>query len=166
MYPDLGALKHWAEGLDRHDLLSPGLRKNLRIENYELRQPERIGECGWFDLLQHTGGETYLAKGWAILTHRREPADGIVLAHEESDGSFTIFDLVTVRTLRPDVAQAFRRYRYVHAGWEHSFMLPQVGGKPIKIAAWALDANTGQLCKLQKAYVVDQQEAEIREVKQ
>jgi hypothetical protein len=166
MYPDFGALKQWAEGLNRHGLLSPGLRQSLRIENGELRQPEGANECGWFDLLQRTGGEIYFARGWAILTHRREPADGIVLAYEESDGSFTIFDLVTVRTLRPDVAQAFRRHRYVHAGWEHSFMLPQVGGKPLTIAAWALDANTGQLCKIQKVYVVDQQEAEIREVKQ
>jgi hypothetical protein len=166
MYPNFGALKHWAEGLDRNGLLSPGLRKSLRIENDELHQPEGADECGWFDLLQRAGVETYLAKVWAILTHRREPADGIVLAYEESDRSFTIFDLVTVWPLRPDVAQAFRRPRYVHAGWEHSFMLPQVGGKPLKIAAWGLDANTGQLCKLQKAYIVDQQEIEIREVKQ
>jgi hypothetical protein len=165
IFPDLGALNHWAEGLDRHGLLAPGLRKSLRIEHDELRQTERVGECGWFELLQRTGRETYLAKGWAILAHRREPADGIVVAYEESDGSFTIFDLVIVRTPRPDVARAFRWPRYVHAGWEHSFMLPQVGGKPIKIATWALDANTGQLYKLQKAYVVDAQEAEIREVK-
>jgi hypothetical protein len=34
----------------------------------------------------------------------------------------------------------------------------------MKIAAWALDANTGQFCKLHKAYVVDAQEAEISEV--
>jgi hypothetical protein len=43
-------------------------------------------------------------------------------------------------------------------------MLPHIDGKPLKIAAWALDANTGQLCKLQKAYVVDQEAAEMREV--
>jgi len=164
MFPDLGALKHWAEGLDRHGLLVPGLRHSLRIEDGALRSPEGVNECGEFDLLERPEGETYLARGWAILRQRRQPADAIVLAYEESDRSFTIFDLVTGRTRRPDVARALRRHRYVHAGWEHSFVLPQDGGKPLKIAAWALDANTGQLCKLQKAYVVDQQAAEIREV--
>jgi len=164
MYPGLEALKYYAEGLDRHGLLSPGLRKNLSIENGERRQTAGVDQCGWFDLLQHKGGTTYFAKGWAILSHRREPADGIVLAYEEPDGSFAIFDLVVVRTRRPDVAQAFRRQRNVRAGWEHSFTLPQVKGKPLKIAAWALDANTGQLCKLHKAYVVDAQEVEISEV--
>ena len=163
MYPGLGTLKYYAEGLDRHGLLSPGLRRSLSIKNAERRQTAEVDRCGWFDLLQRKGGAAYFAKGWAILPHRREPADGIVLAYEETSGSFTIFDLVVVRTRRPDVAQAFRQNRPVRAGWEHSFTLPQVTGKPIKIAAWALDANTGELCKLQKTYVVDAQEAEIRE---
>jgi hypothetical protein len=164
MYPGLEALRRYAEGLDRHGLLSPGLRKNLIIEKGERRKTAEVDQCGWFDLLQHKGGTTYFAKGWAILPHRREPADGIVLAYEEPDGSFAIFDLVVVRTRRPDVAQAFRRQRNVRAGWEHSFTLAQANGKPIKIAAWALDANTGRLCRLNKAYVVDAQGAEISEV--
>jgi len=77
---------------------------------------------------------------------------------------FAIFDLVVKRTQRPDVAQALQRPRRLAVGWEHSFTLPQSSGKPIKIAAWALDASTGQLCKLHKAYVVDAQEAVISEV--
>jgi hypothetical protein len=164
MYPGLDALKYYAEDLDRHGLLSPGLRKNLIIEKGEPRQTAGVDQCGWFDLLQHKGGTSYFAKGWAILSHRREPADGIVLAYEKPDGSFAIFDLVVVRTRRPDVAQAFRGQRNVRAGWEHFFTLPQVKGKPVKIAAWALDANTGQLCRLNKAYVVDAQGREISEV--
>jgi hypothetical protein len=88
------------------------------------------------------------------------------LAYEESDGSFAIFDLVVVRTRRPDVAQALRRHRNLRVGWEHSFALPQVKRKTMTITAWALDANTGQLCKLHKAYVVDAKEAEINEVEQ
>ena len=51
-------------------------------------------------------------------------------------------------------------------GWEHSFTLPQVRGKPIKIAAWALDATTGKLCQLNKAYLIDAQDAEIGELEQ
>ena len=165
MYPSLKTLKHYAEGLDRHGLLSPGLRKSLNIGNDERRQTAEAGQCGWFDLLQHKGG-TYFAKGWAILSRQREPADGVVLAYEESDGSFAIFDLVVVRTRRPDVAQALRRHRNLRVGWEHSFALPQVKRKTMTITAWALDANTGQLCKLHKAYVVDAHEAEINEVEQ
>jgi hypothetical protein len=164
MYPGLEALKYYAKGLDRHGLLSPGLRKSLSIENGGRRQAVGVGQCGWFELLERKERTIYFAKGWALLSDRREPADGIVLAYEESDGSFAIFDLVVVRTRRPDVAQAFRRRKNVRAGWEHSFALPQVRGKPIKIAAWALDANTGRLCKLRKAYVVDADEALISEV--
>jgi hypothetical protein len=162
MYPGLEALKRYAAGLDRHGLLSPGLRTSSRIENDELRQTAGA-ECGWFELLERQD-KTYFAKGWAVHSDRREPADGIVLGYEESDGAFAIFDLVVVRTRRPDIAQAVGRRRTARAGWEHSFALPQVGGKPLKIAAWAVDANTGRLCKLRKAHVVDAQEAVIREV--
>jgi hypothetical protein len=166
MYPGLGALKYYAEGLDRHGLLSPGLRKSLSIENGERRPTTRVDTCGWFDLLRRKEGTTYFAKGWAVLSDRREPADGIVLAYEESNGSFAIFDLVVKRTQRPDVAQAFQRPRRIPVGWEHSFTLPQASGKPTKIAAWALDATTGKLCKLNKAYLIDAQDAEIRELEQ
>ena len=89
-------------------IVSPELRKSLSIEPDELRQTGGIGECGWFELLQRTAGETYIAKGWTILTHRREPADGIALAYEEADGSFTIFTLAMVQRVRPALAQAFR----------------------------------------------------------
>lgn len=164
MYPGLEALKRYAAGLDRHGLLSPGLRKSLSIANHEQLQTAAASQCGWFDLLERKGGATYFAKGWAVHSERREPADGIVLGYEESDGSFAIFDLVVVRTRRPDIAQAVGRRRTARAGWEHSFALPQVSGKPLKIAAWAVDANTGRLCKLRKAHVVDAQEAVIREV--
>ena len=41
MYPGLEALKYYAEGLDRHGLLSPGLRKSLSIENGERRPTTR-----------------------------------------------------------------------------------------------------------------------------
>lgn len=166
MYPGLGALKYYAEGLDRHGLLSPGLRKSLSIENGERRPTTRVDTCGWLDLLRRKEGTTYFAKGWAVLSDRREPADGIVLAYEESNGSFAIFDLVVKRTQRPDVAQALQRPRRLPVGWEHSFTLPQASGKPIKIAAWALDASTGKLCKLTKAYLIDAQDAEIRELEQ
>jgi hypothetical protein len=164
MYPGLEALKRYAAGLDRHGLLSPGLRKSLTISNHEQLQTAAAGECGWFDFLERKGQATYFAKGWAVHSDRHEPADGIVLGYEESDGSFAIFDLVVVRTRRPDIAQVFRRRRTARAGWEHFFALPQVSGKPLKIAAWAVDANTGRLCKLRKTHVVDAQEAMIREV--
>jgi hypothetical protein len=166
MYPGLGALKYYAEGLDRHGLLSPGLRKSLSIENSERRPTTRVGACGWFDHLRREEGATYFAKGWAVLSDRREPADGIVLAYEESNGSFAIFDLVVKRTQRPEVAQAIQRPRRLPVGWEHSFTLPQASGKPIKIAAWAVDASTGELCKLTKAYFIDAKDAEIRELEQ
>jgi hypothetical protein len=166
LYPGLGRLKSYAESLDRHGLLSPGLRKSLSIESGEVGSTTGVDPCGWFELLEHKGDGTYFVKGWAVLPHRREPADGIVLAYKESDGSFTIFDLVVKRTQRPDVAQALQRPRRLPVGWEHSFTLPQASGKPIKIAAWALDASTGKLCKLTKAYLIDAQDAEIRELEQ
>ena len=166
MYPGLGALKYYAEGLDRHRLLSPGLRKNLTIENGERRSTTRVGACGSFDHLRREEGETYFAKGWAALSDRRAPADAIVLAYKESNGSFAIFDLVVKRTQRPEIARALQRPRRLPVGWEHSFTLPQASGRPRKIAAWAVDAGTGELCKLTKAYLIDAQDGEIRELEQ
>ena len=162
MYPGLESLKYYAEGLDRHGLLSPGLRKSLSIENGEQRRTMPIDACGWFDLIQLKEDTTYFARGWAMLSDRKEPADGIVLAYEEADGSFAIFDLVVKRTQRPDVAQAFRRPRRLALGWEHSFKLPQINGKPTKVAAWALDATTGKVCKLNGSYLIDAQDAVVR----
>jgi hypothetical protein len=155
-FPDLNALKHYAHGLDRNGLLPPGLRKSLRIES------EESGSCGWFDTLRQTGPETYLAKGWGILPRRQEAADGIVLAYEDTDGVSTIFGLVEIRTQRLDVAQQFRRPGYVHAGWEHSFTLPSTEGQSTKITAWAFDANSGALCRLTKAYLVERGTGTIR----
>src|SRR5262249_6160561 len=65
MYPGLESLKYYAEGLDRHGLLSPGLRKSLSIENGEQRRTTRIDSCGWFDLIQLKEDTTYFARGWA-----------------------------------------------------------------------------------------------------
>jgi putative effector of murein hydrolase LrgA (UPF0299 family) len=159
-FPDLKALKRYARGLDRNGLLSPGLRKSLRIES------EESGSCGWFDILQQTGPETYLAQGWGILPRQQEAADGIVLAYENKDGGSTIFGLVEVRTQRPDVAQQFRRPGYVHAGWAHSFTLPSTEERSAKITAWAFDATTGALCRLTKAYLVERGTGAIRAIEE
>jgi hypothetical protein len=50
-----------------------------------------------------------------------------------------------------------RQRAYRHAGWEHILTLPQGSGRPLTLAAWAVDADTGQLCRLRNAYVVDAQ---------
>ena len=157
LYPHLGSLQRYAGDLDRHGLLAPALRQSLHLGDDELRQPAGRGACGEFDLLEHAGAETYLARGWAILPHRRRPADGIVLAYAASHGSFTIFDLVVERRRRADVARALRQSKYRHAGWEHTLTLPQGGGRPMTLAAWAVDADTGHLCRLHKTYMVDAQ---------
>lgn len=153
LYHDPHELKRYAEALDRHGRLSPGLRRSLTIAGAELGPTDGGGGCGAFDRFQRTGVETYLAAGWAILPHRREAADGIVLAHEDPNGAFTIFDLVTVRRPRPDVAHALARGEDVRSGWEHAFRLPQIGARPLTIAAWAVDAVTGRLCRLRQSHV-------------
>ena len=157
LYPDLGALQRYAADLDRHGLLAPGLRQSLHIGDHELRQTAGSGACGEFALLERTGTETYLARGWAILPHRRRPADAVVLAYAASQGSFTIFDLIVERTRRADSARTLRQRRYRHAGWEHTSTLPQGTERPPTLAAWAVDADTGQLCRLHKTYAVDAQ---------
>jgi hypothetical protein len=157
LYPDLGALQRYAGDLDRHGLLAPGLRQSLHIGDHELRQTAGRDACGEFDLLERAGAGTYLARGWAILPHRRRPADAVVLAYEAAPGSFTIFDLVVERTRRADLAKALRQRGYRHAGWEHALTLPQGGGRPLTLAAWAVDADTGRLCRLHKTYAVDAQ---------
>jgi hypothetical protein len=157
MYPHVGALQRYAVDLDRHGLLAPGLRQSLRLGDDELRQPAGGGACGEFEFLEHAGAETYLTRGWAILPQRRRSADAVVLAYAASPGSFNIFDLVGERTRRADLARALRQRAYRHAGWEHILTLPQGSGRPLTLAAWAVDADTGQLCRLRNAYVVDAQ---------
>ena len=85
------------------------------------------------------------------------PAEAVVLAYEASHGSFSIFDLVVERTRRADLPRALRQRAYRHAGWEHTLTLPQGSGRPLTLAAWAVDADTGHLCRLRQAYVVDTQ---------
>ncbi|MGE4091051.1 MAG: hypothetical protein AB7G75_09450 [Candidatus Binatia bacterium] len=160
-FPDLRALTRYAQGLDRHGLLSPRLRKTLTIERSTTQQASQRGIFGWFDELHQTEPGIYLAKGWATLPYRREIAHGIALAYEEADRSWTIFDLIEIRTVRLDVVAALQEDRYTYAGWEHSFRLPPTDQPHLTITAWAIDANSGDLFQLPKTYRVDTQTGEI-----
>lgn len=155
MYPSVSVLTTYATALDRHGLLAPGLRPDLRIVPPETQLLSARQTCGQFDVLQRHDAVTYRAHGWAVLPSHQGAAAGIVLASAATDGTFTIFALVHERTRRPDVARALRRRALVYAGWEHTFALPEAAGPMVTLAAWALDAHTGRLCRLHMTYEVE-----------
>ncbi len=145
-YPYVLAVANQLNGIG---LLKPGLviSPNLREIAASTKDETKYGA---FDSLQKLDNGLYLANGWAILPHRKEPADGVILTYENFKGKPIIFDLLlSPKAPRKTVAQMLNNPAYLDSGWYGVFsnsLLP--GGKQVKISAWAYDAKNGKAYKL------------------
>lgn len=130
-------------------LLKPGLVMDRNIEKIASSTSDKP-KYGSFDGIKKLDNGLYLANGWAILPHRKEPADGIVLTYEDWLGKPIIFDLfLPSGTSREAVAKMLNNPAYLESGWYGKFtnsLLP--GEEVLKISAWAYDAKNGKAYKL------------------
>ncbi|MDX1976075.1 MAG: hypothetical protein SFT94_00225 [Pseudanabaenaceae cyanobacterium bins.68] len=92
---------------------------------------------GQVEQWQQISDRTYKVSGWAVLPHRHRPADALFLTYTNSQGEHILFDLISPKLPRPDIAQAIGS-AYLKCGWEKLIHLPHRSGQ---ISAWSYDTE-------------------------
>jgi hypothetical protein len=132
--------------LDQEGILSPGLVKSPDLS---LIAGEKSGESfGHMDVLKLAKEGEWHALGWAILPHRNDPAEVILLAGEDGTGKAIAFKEMLGGGPRPDVANALRRRSYELSGWGVAFKPEDVPPGTKTISAWVYDPETGRAYRI------------------
>src|SRR6202008_2002268 len=82
------------------------------------------------------------ASGWAILPMRQRSADSVLLAYDKGDSDPIIFARANVWMRRGDIAAEFGDNAYLHSGWTINWSRSDLPSGPIRITAWAFDAES------------------------
>lgn len=153
-FPIPEQIKQRANFLNRVGFLQPKLANTNRVEDIaDVAQSN--SDNGWFDGLIKLNNDVYGASGWAILPHRRERADAVILAYENNQTHSIMFKMAYVKAKRKDVAKALNNNTYRHSGWQTTFSKTEIPTKNhLKISAWALDATTGKAYKLNGSHSI------------
>ncbi|KYC39088.1 hypothetical protein WA1_34450 [Scytonema hofmannii PCC 7110] len=146
---DAPNLKKRANLLDSLGFFRPSLIKNRIIEDAKTNKEEAQDNYGWFDNLTKIKQDVYVASGWAILPHRGEPADSVILTYKDVNGKSNIFAIVdNMGIKRSDVAKVLHNGAFKHSGWQTSFSSGELPTGSTQLNAWAFDAYTGNIYKL------------------
>ena len=154
VYPDLERLKREINTADRLGFLRPGLVKSNRVQDIEKTDSQAPRNYGSFQSLFHVVGDKYDACGWAVLPHRGEPADAVLLAYERDGGQAIIFAIADLKSARDLVSALLRRDVYGDSRWCESFSLGELGPNGTNVTAWAFDAYTGKAYRLSGTHVI------------
>jgi len=143
VYPDVVLLKERANKLNRVGYLTPGLVTSPRIGILDGTVPN--ADYGSFEPAATNGNEIVIS-GWAILPHRGEPADAVIISREDSSGAPAAFGFARVCIERTDIATNLGKPELALCGWK--YVLPAADGARARISAWAYDALSNQLFRL------------------
>lgn len=138
--------------LNELGFLKPGLLKTEKIKDIARVNTDK--NFGYFDTFKALKADTYLARGWAILPERKEPADGVILTYENSAASGIIFKLINQRFPRQEIAEHLQNAAYLNSGWQTEISAKQLPPGTIKLNAWSFDAKTGEAFKLNQTQVL------------
>jgi hypothetical protein len=138
--------------LNELGFLKPGLLTTNKIG--EIAKINNETNYGYFDTYELVEANTYLVRGWAILPERKEPADGVILTYENSQGEGIIFKLINQRFPRQEIAEHLQNAAYLNSGWQTEISAKELPSGTIKLNAWSFDANTGKAYKLNQTHVV------------
>lgn len=140
-----GLLRRGANALDRVGYLRPPLIRGARLEEIEAGASEAAGV---FEELKTEPDGSLSAAGHARIPGKGRPADAVLLAYDKGEAGSFVFALgeagaekeYSISRLREIVSPSLRWRARVPAG------VP--GGGPLKINAWALDAEEGKAYRL------------------
>lgn len=138
--------------LDELGFVKPGLLKTNKIRDIAILARET--NFGYFDTFEQLKNDTYLARGWAVLPHRQESADGVILTYENARGEEIIFKLINQRFPRQEIAEYLQNKAYLDSGWQTEFSARELPPGTIKLNAWSFDAKTGKAYKLNQTHVL------------
>jgi hypothetical protein len=161
--PDTRALARHANALSRIGYLKPALINSPDAKAIQLPLPNdsKNHSLGRIEHYTHDGPDQLILAGWALHPRETRPSDAVFLTCEDEHGEPIIIAFAEMPTERPDLAREKKNAAYHYTGWRAeitSQLLPPASG-PIKIAAWTLDAQTGQASKLENEFTVRMQRA-------
>jgi hypothetical protein len=97
------------------------------------------------------GSNTIKVLGWAAFPREKVPAHAVFLTYEDENGQPIVLTMADNGLDRPDVAQRLGNADLLNSGFIAVFSADQLPKymKSNKIAAWALNCQTGKAVKLQ-----------------
>jgi len=138
-----------AAAFDELRLLRTPLMRSRELAALRTGAVDDAEASGWFDGWNtEQGADT--AWGWAALTGKGRPADGVVMAYANEKGEWIAFAFSNAVVSRPDVAKALRSSDQTWAGWRANFPHDAVPNGA-RISAWALDAKAAKLYRLRES---------------
>ena len=144
------AVKPSIETIDQLGYVSPGLITTNVMEAVNGGAVTSLApnNYGHFDTLERQG-DSYIARGWAILPARPAPADAVVLAYKDpSTGQSVGFAITEQRIGRTDVAKELQTRQFHLSGWEETLDQTVLPESACDITAWAMDANQGEVFQI------------------
>ncbi|NJL57469.1 hypothetical protein HC928_21810 [bacterium] len=148
LHPNIRHITDAAKVIDSMGYIHPPLVKSPQIADIAAgdRNSDRSdnrSDNGYFDLLEPLGDRQYRVWGWAILAHRRQLADAVLLTYKNANDEEIIFQTIYQRVERADVAKAVGEI-YLESGWEGAFSLDTLPASAVEVGAWAFDATSGR----------------------
>jgi hypothetical protein len=151
LLPELPTLLGLTNALDSWGFWRPGLVRSSRVEDFAAATSEASGDYGSFDVLVREG-DTYRAAGRAMLPHRGEPADAVLLAYETAEGGHVAFMHAGLKNRGYVFIRFWRAGPWQDPGWEKSFRADELPPGASRLTAWAFDAETGRAFRLAGAH--------------
>jgi succinate dehydrogenase hydrophobic anchor subunit len=147
--PELNFLVTTANQLNEFNLIQPPLITSKRLQDMEGKNVPSDRVFGYFEALEKTPDNQWLARGWAVLPQYNSVAHAVILSYKQADGSDIAFAIAGQRDKRNDVSQALKNTIYKRAGWHKILTSEQIPAEAKEISAWAFDANRREVFKLQ-----------------
>jgi len=152
LFPSLTILKSEANELDAMGYVHPPL---IAGNNAALIRPadaeSAAGVRGQLERATTPQVGQISATGWAVFPLQRQVADAVFLTYQNNQQQPIIFALAEIGLERHDIATQLGDSRYQGCGWQATFPLAGLPTnlKAIRIAAWALDAESGKASPLE-----------------
>ncbi len=147
--PQTTVLRRNANALDRLNYLQPRLLATNRVEDVAERVAVDSVAYGTFDeLTMASNGEEFVASGRAVLPHRNEPADAVLLTYRDRGGAWAIFAISHTEIIENRSIEILRRGVSAQSSWRKTFSPSELPVGADEVCAWAFDAETGKAYKL------------------
>jgi len=150
--PSLLSRRGTVNAIDELGFLRPGLIRSNRVRDISGKPELSSGDFGAFERLAHEGS-VYVASGRALLPHRGEPADAVLLAYENAEGEPNAFALAEIRN-KGDILSKLLADVGTDSYWQQSFPAEALPAGASKVTAWAFDAETGKAFKLAETHAI------------
>jgi hypothetical protein len=138
LYPaNFGELKRKANILNGLGYIRPALIQSNVLQEIEAVSNHEA-DYGTLQSIVWVNDSTYQASGISAIPHTNQPADAVLISYDNIEGKSVLLTLCNVDSIQ----------------WHKTFSLKQISQNPVKIHAWALDANTGKAYRMQGKAVI------------